>query len=245
MKKHFLIWLLLGLSSVLITGKTLAQSEGEPTIPVDYRQLPDLQLFADTAYGQWVGAGNGLEIETGEYGYLPIDESEMLNDLPSYRVHVTGENGWWSFLLAGKDWESYSIAPYYPDGVLQFNIKGATGGEDFEILLNDMVVGRSPENLNSNAIKVSEMLPVTDEWQQVTIPLSAFLSAGAGLNLEQLFSVVFSGTFTGEGAKEMTFWLNDIRFTTEGVEPSHPQIKLNQLGYTPAGQKVARVSGFD
>ena len=245
MKKHFLVWFLLGLCSVLVTGRASAQTEDPSPIPTDYRQLPDLHLFAETAYGQWVGSGNGLEIETGEYGNLPIDDSEMLNDLPSYRVRVNGPNGWWSFLLAGADWESYSIAPYYPDGALEFNIKGATGGEAFSILLNDFVVGRNPENLGSNEVQISDLLPVTDEWQQVSIPLSAFLSEGAGLNLDQFFSVAFSGTFAGEEAMEMTFWLNDIRFTSPDVEPSYPQIKLNQLGYTPDGQKVAHISGFD
>lgn len=228
----------------MMTGRTVAQDGSEP--PVDYRQLPDLHLLSETPYGQWIGSGNGLEIETDENGRLPVDPSETFNDLPSYRVRVRGESGWWSFILAGKDWESYSIAPYYPDGALEFNIKVASdGAKDFGIMLNDMVVGRNPENLESNEIKISEVLSETDEWRPVTIPLSALLSEGAGLNLDQLFSVVFSGIFQGAEAQEMTFWLNDVRFTAPGVEPSHPQIKLNQLGYTPAGQKVARVSGFD
>jgi endoglucanase len=246
MKKRLMMWGLFVICCLVMTGKTAAQTEDGSAPPADYRQLPDLHVVYDTPYGQWVGSGNGLEIETGENGRLPVDESETFNDLPSYRVRINGQSGWWSFLLAGKDWESYSIAPYYPDGALEFNIKVVSeGAEDFGILLNDMVVGRNPENLESNEVQISQVLSVTDEWQPVNIPLSAFLSEGAGLNLDQLFSIVFSGTFQSKEAKEMTFWLNDVRFTAPSVEPGYPQIKLNQLGYTPAGQKIAHVSGFD
>lgn len=242
MKKHLLLWILLSFITAMITGTVLAQTEDEPQPPADYRQLRDLQIFADAPYGQWVGSGGGLEIEKGSNGALPVDTSQTHNDLPSYRVRVNGENGWWSFILAGKDWESYSISPYYPDGALEFNIKGDKGGEDFEIDLSDLVGGRTPENVASNKIQLSDIVTVTDEWQPVRIPLSAFLASSGDFNLDQLFTIGFSGGHGEDG--EMRFWLNDIRFTSTGVEPSHAQIKLNQLGYTPEGQKLAHISDF-
>ena len=46
------------------------------------------------------------------------------------------------------------------------------------------------------------------------------------------------------GAYVGKFWLNQIRFTSPDTEPVYPAIKVNQLGYAPAAQKIARVSGF-
>jgi endoglucanase len=244
-KKHLLLWFLLAVSSIGLTPPTFAQSEDAPQPPDNYRQLPDIAVFADTAYGQWVGSGNNLEIEKTEDGKLPVDESEMFDDLPSYRVRVTGEKGWWSFILAGHQWESYSIKPYYPDGALEFNIKGTHGGETFDIALQDNVTGRNPEGVSSEKILITDVTRVTDEWQRVRIPLSAFLPNSAGFNLDQLFTIGFAGNAPkAEMDGEMTFWLNNIRFTSDQEEPSHAVYKMNQLGFTPNGLKLAYISDF-
>ncbi len=222
----------------------MAQS-GDERPSAAYRQLPDLQIFAEADYGQWAGSADSLEIDTGQNGRLPIDTSEIYEGSPSHHIHINGANGWWSFILAGKDWEPYNIAPYHPNGALEFNVKGANGGEDFNIKINDVVWGRNPENISSEKVSISDIIPVTNEWQHVTIPLSSFLSGNAGFNQEQLLSIIFSGVLQGDGEQELQFWLNDIKFTSEDVEPSHAQIKLNQMGYTPNGRKTAHISGFD
>jgi hypothetical protein len=205
----------------------MAQSDDD--VPEDYRKLSDLHVFAGERNGQWAGSGNGMILETVEEGGqsgLPIDEIETHNDLPSYRVQVSEQDGWWAFILAGKDWESYSIAPYYPEGFLEFNVKGANGQEDFKITLNDIEVGRNPENVSSAEVAVSTILDVNDEWQHVKIPLQAFLSSSANFNLDQMFTIGFSNA----NGSDMTFWLNDIKFTSPNDEPGLDAIKLNQLG---------------
>ncbi|MEZ4594778.1 MAG: glycoside hydrolase family 9 protein [Chloroflexota bacterium] len=214
-----------------------AQSADEP--PENYRQLPDIRIFAEESYGQWAGAGSGMEIET-EDSTLPVDESERHNDLPSYRVNITGENGWWSFILAGYDWEPYSIAPYYPDGALEFNIKGADGGEDFEIYLVAVDYERDPAEMESYGVYMSEVAAVSDQWQAVRIPLTDFLDSANQIDLNQISTLNFSAV---DGAP-LQFWLNDIRFTSPATEPALPAVKVNQLGYLPDGQKIALVTGF-
>lgn len=238
MKQTIWIVSLLLLAAIIVPASLAAQEQ--PLPPPDYRQLPDLPIFTDEPFGQWAGSGMGLELETIAGPALPVDEAEMYNDLPSYRVRATGENGWWSFILAGPNWEAYSISPYFPDGALEFNVKGAEGWEDFQIALNDVVNGREPQNISSNAVTVSDFISVTPEWQRVRIPLSALLSSTAGFNTDQMFSISFSSV----SGDPLTFWLNDIRFTTSGQEPGYPAIKLNQLGYLPNAPKIARVSGF-
>ncbi|MFO7680034.1 MAG: glycoside hydrolase family 9 protein [Chloroflexota bacterium] len=242
MKTRRLVWSLLILWRVCAIVPAQAQTETEP--PPGYRQLPDLRLFADQPYGQWVGSGDGLLIETTDGGQLPIDSGETYAGFPSYRVNITreeGQWGWWSFILAGNDWENFSIAPYVADGALEFNVKGSAGGEDFKISLQDRVPSRSPSEMMTPEITLSSVQPVTDEWQHVRIPLSSFVAAGSGFAADEFFTLVF----TGANAEAMTFWLNDIKFTSGGEEPGHPAIKLNQVGYTPPAVKVAHVTGFD
>lgn len=233
MKKQPIVFAIL-LIILGLFGQVSAQStEG---LPENYRKLPDIHVFADESYGQWVGSGNGTEIETVDAGFnpsLPIDQSERHNDLPSYRVNVTGADGWWSFILAGQDWETYSIAPYYPAGALEFNVKGAVGGEDFQVSLIAVDYERDPEEAESASVILSEMITVSDDWQAVQIPLTAFLADAANFNLNQLRTVRFSGV----DSSQVKFWLNDIRFTVVGDEPGFPAIKLNQLGYLPTARK--------
>lgn len=218
-----------------------AQSSEGP--PENYRQLPAVHVFADESYGQWAGSGNGMEIETVFEGFnpsLPIDERERFNDLPSYRVNVSGENGWWSAILAGKDWETYSIAPYYPDGALEFNVKGADGGEDFQVVITAVDYERNPDKVESAGVVVSEIVTVSDRWQPVRIPLTAFLATAANFNLNQIGTINISGV----NGTPVKFWLNDIRFTSSANEPGFPAIKINQLGYLPNARKMALVTGF-
>lgn len=211
---------------------TNAQLDDAP--PENYRQLRDLHIFSDTKYGQWAGAGEGLKIETEKDATLPIDTAVTPNDLPSYRVAITGEGGWWAIILAGKDWETYNLAPYLAEGVLQFNVRGAEGFEEFELTLSDTL-------RSSDIVAVTDYVQISDEWQHVQIPLSAFFPAGATIDLKQVASI----DLATEYGEPQTFWLNDIKFSSTGFEPDMPPIKLNQLGYLPSAPKVALVTGFD
>ncbi len=240
MKRRAILWLALLAGSIGLYQPALAQTA---VPPANYRQLPDLPVFAAEPYGQWAGSGGDSTLEViGEGGYasLPVDETEQYNDLPSYRVRVSGEYGWWAFILAGHDWESYSIAPYYANGALEFNVKGAAGGEDFLVSISDIVYGRDPLNLASDKLAISSLLTITDQWQHVRIPLTDLLPVPGVFNLEQINTVDFAGV----DGRTQTFWLNDIKFTSPDVEPGHPPIKVNQLGYLPGAAKIALVTGF-
>ncbi len=219
-------------------GQVSAQSTEGP--PDNYRRLRDIHIFADESYGQWAGSGNGMELETVSNAALPVDQRQQYNDLPSYRVNVTGKEGWWSFILAGNDWETYSIAPYYPEGALEFNIKGSDGGEDFQVSIAAADSEHEPADMESASVVMSELVTVSRQWQAVRIPLTSFLADTTNFNLNQISTINFSGV----DGSPVKFWLNDIRFTAPIDEPGFPAIKLNQLGYLPSARKLALVTGF-
>ncbi len=90
---------------------------------------------------------------------------------------------------------------------MTFWVKGAKGGEAFEIGMNDVV-----SNQREDAVMVGSIyryLPqgVTTQWQQVKIPLEDFF----GADLRRVFSVVFNFNETGEGI----FWIDEVAFHEE------------------------------
>ena len=209
----------------------------------DKRKLPDIEVFTTQKYSGWAGSGLGLDIELGEYNFLPQDDAVTLKGMPSLRINATGpvdSGGWWSALVAGPDWESYSIAPYMENGTLEFSVKGAVGNEQFSIALGDIVPGRNPQTVQSVPVPISEYITVSADWQRVSIPLSRFTFEDQSFNPNQFSSIGFAAINTSP----LTFWLADIRFTTPDLEPSTPTIKINQNGYRTDGFKQAFVSGF-
>ncbi|MEM8859740.1 MAG: glycoside hydrolase family 9 protein [Chloroflexota bacterium] len=205
--------------------------------------LPDIQLFTTDKFAGWAGSGNGLTIENDEWTYLPLDETNTYNGQPSLRINVSGDQdsgGWWESLIAGPDWESYSIEPYMANGSLEFNVKGAAGGENFTIGINDIEPGREPFNVKSDKLTADQFITVSTDWQKISIPLSSFAFSDGVFNSGQMFTVALGSANTNP----LQVWVADIRFTTPDLEPSFPAVKPNQLGYRPDGIKQAIVSGF-
>ena len=217
---------------VLLLIGVPAGAQDNATPPPGYRDLPDISLFRDEALGQWAGSGGGTNLETansfGNPG-LPIDQSVQNNGLPSYRINVTGENGWWAVILAGTSWESYSLEPYYPDGFLEFNIRSDGNPVNFAFYFSDVDRSRTPGNLETDRLNITDFVQTTTEWQAVRVPLQLLFGANTSLNLRQMQGLHLTNV---DGAP-LQFWLNDIRITSDGLEPAHAPVKLNQVGYAP------------
>jgi hypothetical protein len=210
--------------------------------PPATNQLQDIPVFRDQLYGTWSG---GDVVAPGSL--LPVDTVETYQGLPSLRFEVQGPNEWWWLaILAGQDWLSYSVEHHRPGGFLEFNVKGAAGGERFRLGLVDV------DNARASAeqelwIASNDFFTVTTEWQHVRIPLSTLMPDGVVLplgtfNPRQMQSVRFSEIYSGPYAR--TFWINDLEFTSPDREPSPPALRVNQVGYLPLGEKYAYVADF-
>ncbi len=226
-------WLIAVLVALIVPLHLQAQ-----TPPPGYNKLQDIYVFKDTLPGTWSG---GDLVAPGSN--VPIDTAQMYNGLPSLSYEIQGPSQWWwQSILAGQGWRAYSLEFYYPDGFLEFNIKGAVGGEQFNIALADSEPERVPDNVSSNTVNSSNFVTVTTDWQSVRIPLNAFVPSGQTFRFRQMRQVNISESYAGSYAKH--FWINSLRFTSPNIEHSFPAIKIDQIGYLALGRKYALVSGF-
>jgi endoglucanase len=218
------------LAALALAAPLAAQAPG-------YNKLQDIYVFKDALYGTWSG---GDLVAPG--GNVPIDTAQIYLGLPSLSYNVQGPSGWWWIsMLTLKDWRTFSLDAYYPDGFLEFNVKGTAGGERFHIALRDRKPDAASE-YTEVGVNSQDFFTVTTEWQHVSVPLSSLIPSGSGFRLTQTWVVAFSEAYSGPYAKQ--FWINSLRFTSPKTERIYPAIKVDQLGYPTMGEKYALVSGF-
>jgi hypothetical protein len=225
-------------SCLFFLGALASLSLMASTPPAGYDTLQDLWVFQSTAPTNWAG---GDLVAPG--GTIPIDATQIYNGLPSLSFHVQAPSqNFWNADLAGVAWRPYSIEFYRAHGYLEFNLKGAAGGENFNLALYDYVPSRLANiQLATTAIGSASFVTATTSWQHVRIPLSAF-PAPDRFNFRQVRTLQLSNSSSGAYAQQ--FWLNAVEFTSPDTEPSYPAIKVNQLGYSTQAWKYALVSGF-
>ncbi len=211
--------------------------------PAGYNQLQTNYVLKDTDPGGWAGSGGTLEVTANNT--LPFDTSVTYNGLPSLRVNNKRRARWWLAMIVPRGWATADIENYYANGNLEFNIKGAAGGEVFYVGVGDRAYERYVGGTLTESIKpkklITEFIPaVTTSWQHVTIPLRNLIDPASGFITSQLWTVEVSNSIPGA----MQFWLNEIKFTSPDKERSYPHLKLNQVGYTTAAEKYALVTGW-
>jgi len=208
--------------------------------PEGYRQLKALQVFEDTDPGGWAGDAIGA-LETSSSASLPLDWDNTYDGKPSLRVNLQQTTEWWQALITPAGWCTVKLEPYLENGILEFNVKGNVGGEQFTIGVRDKVFERAEESIDQSTL-ITNYITVTTDWQHVSIPLSDFISEGSGIVLNQILCLVIGPAVYPP--EPLTFWVNDIDIISPGNEEGFAPIKVNQVGYIPDGEKYALVSGF-
>ncbi|MBN2525641.1 MAG: glycoside hydrolase family 9 protein [Deltaproteobacteria bacterium] len=234
----------------LSTGVFAHSALGHAAHPVEWScrleaaTLQDIPFFEDAILSSWSG-GDVYAPDS----VIPVDYEETFHGLPSIRVDVGDKiEGWWDVHIASnEEWRSIDVTPYVENGRLEFNVKGAAGGEQFRIVFLDADNGRTPQE--SKLFFSNELFfTMTDDWQHVSIPLAELFSGEIiplpdGFNLAQITKF---GLMDGYGSApyKKTFWINNIRLTSPDREQRPSEIRLNQVGYLPDGEKYALVAGF-
>ena len=103
-----------------------------------------------------------------------------------------------------------------------FWIKGAQGGETFEIGLNDTISNKREDAVMVGSIHRYLPQGMTTEWQQVVVPLEDFF----GADLTRVFSIVFNFNEEGEGK----LWIKGLKFNTDQrVDRESQRVQAGEL----------------
>ncbi|MBE6873646.1 MAG: hypothetical protein E7493_07035 [Ruminococcus albus] len=193
-------------------------SDGETNIVEDV-ELPEgyNQLQEITVFGFDAPLGSGIPAleEAGEGEYFPS---------------VTLDSGSMTILL--RDWAVTNLSAYVPDGYISLEVKGDYGGETFKVGFDELKNG----NVTTSTISTEGIVDVTTEWMEVNIPISK-ISEETGTDLTHARQFVI-------GNPDAPIHVRNIIISSPDKEKSYPEFKVNQLGYKPASQKRAIVSGF-
>jgi hypothetical protein len=166
---------------------------------------PGTALFAsEERFGQR-GRFGGYAMKPSKYGVYPDRRArrEGVSAEPicvRYRK-VPGPSFCGTYLIIRGDLSRYAT--------LTFWIKGAQGGETFEVGMNDVISNKREDAVISGSIYRYLADGVSTEWQQVKIPLEDFFGADPA----RVYSIVFNFNEDGEGI----FWIDGLEFHEEAM----------------------------
>jgi hypothetical protein len=226
--------------AVLCTSVILPQTSAYASAPSGWRNLPDFYVFKDKVNG-WSGSGSG-ELETVN-GNLPVDTQVTYENLPSLRFNLQTQltSYWMSVILVMAEWNCHDVSQYVPNGYLEFNVKGKTGGEKFVIGAVDHVSDRASGTEKTITKPITDYCTVTTEWQHVKIPLKNILDPSLGIDAYNAKAIVLDKV----NLDPFCVWINQLKLTSPDKEKAFPAIKVNQLGFREDSEKYAYVSGFE
>lgn len=191
---------------IFLVGGMFASLAYAETVPL--KELPPLArdslLTPEERNFGFRGRIGGFQMEPSKFGTY-VDDAVFYPEGKEpgsikYMYEFAGGNSFvGGYLIVTADLSKYRTMTFY--------IKGAKGGETFEIGMNDVVSNRREDAVLAGSIYRYLPNGVTTEWQKVTIPLSDWF----GPNLSQVYSFVFNFNEEGRGI----FWIDEITFHTE------------------------------
>ena len=100
-------------------------------------------------------------------------------------------------------------------------------------------IGGSYSN-NNATVSLASYVTASTNWQDVYIPISDFKVSNSKIDLTKISFIEFSAT--GNYSATNTMYIEKMRITRGIDVPYTDMVKVNQLGYTPNGRKLAIVS---
>ncbi len=145
--------------------------------------------------------------------YLDPSPSEVGHSLriTTHRVAKGFCGVWFNFYSAREIPERYLDASAYR--YLSFRLKGAQGGEEFDITLEDNTWRQHEDSNPTRPLRAYLDRGAPTEWREVLIPLADFM----GLDSSKLYNLVFVFNKAGDSRLEV----DDIGFTNGPGEPLH------------------------
>lgn len=178
-----------------ITNITIQNTDSTKQALVDNFNDGDYFNSLNANSGPWNGDGATIETIFNNNPTVVYDGSGISLQL-NYNVTLqpTSYAGFWTGLYTQPNMSAYAY--------VSFLVKGAVGGELFEVGLKDSTYTETKRLITNYLSK-----GVTTEWQRATIPLADF----ANVNVASLdnFSINFTNSI---GSGQGTIYLDEIRF---------------------------------
>lgn len=157
-----------------------------------YIQSPSRALALQTQEGEGVGGTKALLLKYDKKG----------------EGGPSNEGGWCGYYTLLKSGSRYLDVSGHQ--VVSFQVRGATGEENFVVGLADRHWDEVGDSVKSEPI--GKYLPggkLTSQWQRASLPLSAF-----SVDLKELASlaICFEGSLFPGGAGKGTVYLDDLKF---------------------------------
>lgn len=205
-------------NSSAISEADILSERGEK--PADgYNTLQDIELITD----KFIKNSSGFE---------KIDNLHTCGTWGTVTV-PSGEG-----TLVLRDWNTTDLSSYLENGEITFWVKGENDTSDFEIVIQDCNRDRTGENDSVFISKnVSDYISITDDWQEVKIPLKDYFNDGNGLDITCIWTIRLKNA-VGDVS------ISNMRIVSPDKEPTAAKIKVNQLGFRVHSEKYALVSGY-
>jgi hypothetical protein len=178
----------------------------------------------------YCSAWGGIETENG---VIPLDRTVTNGKKKVYRFKAGGGGG---IMFPLHGWGAFSLEQYYENGFIEFDIRGASGGENLNIGLRSDT--RNIVRTRSISLS-SQNVQVTTSWQHIKIPIKNIAgNMGEGFSIQNITLVII------EVPQRLQFYLSEMYITSADREKQYPVIKVNQAGYELNQNKYALVSCF-
>jgi parallel beta-helix repeat protein len=146
-------------------------------------------------------------LEKNSDDVLPLDEEVKYSEKPTLRVNFTKQAGWFNTgidLL--PDSEHFDLTSHVDSGILQFAIKGESGGEQLKIGLRSAVgAGNQDAYVDVTA---------AEGWQTVQIPVKDLIAANGSFDTSTVYRLMMDGSHKGP----QKLWLSDFKLLSENLE---------------------------
>jgi hypothetical protein len=202
------------------------------------RKLRDISVFHQ--FGEYrtqgvnapmfCSAWGNLELDNGR---LPLERSIRNGNKRVFRVNVRGNSG---IMFPLHGWGAFSLEQYHENGYIEFDIRGASGGENISIGLRSDSRGIV---VTSSLSLSSQNINITPSWQTVRIPLKNFTANS--VNGFLIDNILLIELLVPQAA---LFYLSEMYIKSPDNEKQFPVIKVNQVGYELNHEKFALISCF-
>lgn len=145
-------------------------------------------------------------------------------------------------MTPNTNWTTLTIADYYENGYLNFDvINNGTGDVNFKIGLVSKYHGNNATILWTNMDEYAD-ISAGSEWKSYSLPIKDLVDAfpDVDFSLDNFWYVYVGGV-----PNTTTLSFQNVTITSADDERQYPMIKVNQVGYTCAGTKTARISYFE